>query len=336
MQVPRYNAALLADGRVLMVGGSDGFGRAVASGELFDPKSGKFAATQLMTTTRLDPSVTLLHDGRVLIAGGRDNTTTPQTSAELFDPVSGTFTTTGSMTFARAGAVSLLLDNGDVLVLGGRDPTGAAIGVAELYNPKSGKFSQTGSLMQARTAFGAVELSDGRVLVVGGCCTAAGLPFTSAEIYDPAVGAFRSIGSMSIGRRSPALVRLPDDRIFIAGGDMADLDTVSEPTSSIEVFDPLTLSFTEIGALRAARAGAVAVVLPDSNVLIVGGAIDRSAEIYDPSPKYDLMKGDSFATGPMTANRYGTPSVVTLQDGRVFVAGGGLGPDAKSADLYRP
>jgi len=64
----------------------------------------------------------------------------------------------------------------------------AAIGVAELYNPKSGKFRQTGSLMQARTAFGAAELSDGRVLVVGGCCTAAGLPFTStkssAEVCD--------------------------------------------------------------------------------------------------------------------------------------------------------
>jgi WD40 repeat protein len=85
--------ALLADGRVLFVGGMDltamladktsGY---LATCELFDPVTGKFTPTGSMSTGHLAGSVTALLDGRVLVAGGVNGGPDRLTSAELYQP----------------------------------------------------------------------------------------------------------------------------------------------------------------------------------------------------------------------------------------------------------
>ena len=117
MATPRagQTATLLSDGRVLVVGGSgapDG-NPWEASAETYDPLSGRFTPSGLMTIPRRRQTATLLPDGRVLVTGGESSlsgiarmfpTTTSDlsslASAELFDPASGTFSLTGSMTDA--------------------------------------------------------------------------------------------------------------------------------------------------------------------------------------------------------------------------------------------
>jgi hypothetical protein len=75
------------------------------------------------------------------------------------------------------------------------------------------------------------------------------------------------------------------------------------------------------------RRKAAAASLPDGRVLIVGGsdnndwrALSRTAEVYDPATR-------TFrATGELNVARFKMGhAVVTLDDGRVLVAGGGAG-----------
>ena len=87
MTEPRagHAAALLADGRVLIVGGAttdpDARSRAhgTASAEIFDPATGRFTRTADMSLSREGASAFTLPDGGVLIIGGSD-----QQSAEVY------------------------------------------------------------------------------------------------------------------------------------------------------------------------------------------------------------------------------------------------------------
>ena len=79
---------LLADGRVLIAGGHDFFGRAVGSAELYDPSTGTWNLTSRLNIARARHTATLLADGRVLVAGGVDGDgdtgTLYHESAELY------------------------------------------------------------------------------------------------------------------------------------------------------------------------------------------------------------------------------------------------------------
>ena len=114
----KHDAVLLADGRVLVVGGSDerdGDG-AYRNAEVFNPLNNTFTAVKNdMNSARykLQGTTLLLQNGKVLIAGGANR-------AEVFDPATSSFSfTDGDMGTKRLFATATLLKNGQVLITGG-------------------------------------------------------------------------------------------------------------------------------------------------------------------------------------------------------------------------
>ena len=219
-------ATLLADGRVLVAGGSSQGGSVVAitSAELYDPASGTWSAAGDMTVARVGHTATLLTDGRVLVAGGTSaDGWFGLASAELFDPASGTWTATPDMVTPRADHTATLLPNGQVLIVG--------MGSGELYDPAGNVWIKTGPMHspnfadypydQPNNAYHTATLMpDGRVLVAGGgseiCC----VPETTvvAQIFDPASRAWTRTESMLESRGGQIAILLSDGRVLLVAG----------------------------------------------------------------------------------------------------------------------
>lgn len=116
-------ATRLANGRVLVTGGSDENpsytdpNPYLSSAELFDPATGSFSPTGSMGTRRAGHMIANLLGGRVLVLAG-EFTPAPN-SAELYDPAIGHFSGIGSTSTPRLGAAATTLADGRVLISGG-------------------------------------------------------------------------------------------------------------------------------------------------------------------------------------------------------------------------
>jgi len=132
-------ATLLRDGRVLLVGGEDGLGQALASATVFDPRLNLWRPAASMRTARVAHSATLLPDGRVLVAGGftGGDSLESMAGAEIYDPAADRWKDAAPMLYPRARHTATLLPGGKVLVVGGIGPISEAElpSVAELYDP---------------------------------------------------------------------------------------------------------------------------------------------------------------------------------------------------------
>src|SRR6185295_16288924 len=175
-----HSATLLADGRVLIVGGRDAAG-ALNTTEIFDPTTGAFASGPAMSVARAGHSATLFADGRIFIAGGDADG-----SAEIFDPSTGTFSAAGAnMDVARSMHSAALLADGRVLLVGGRNASGDALSSGEIFDPPAPAFSAVDSSLKVARVHALLRvLFDGKVQIIGGSNDG------SMEIYDPLYGAF--------------------------------------------------------------------------------------------------------------------------------------------------
>jgi hypothetical protein len=180
-----HSATLLGNGAVLVAGGANAAGDALASSELFTPTTG-WVLTGKMNSAHAEHTAALLTNGKVLVAGGENVSGVSQTVAEIYTPSTGKWTLTGHLQTARQEHRAVRLGNGNVLVAGGSLVTSAATSVlasAELFNASTGVWSPTGSMKSARTGFTATLMNNGLVLAAAGSDSANEL--ATAEFYTP-------------------------------------------------------------------------------------------------------------------------------------------------------
>jgi WD40 repeat protein len=123
-------------------------------------------------------------------------------------------------------------------------------------------------------------------------------------------------------------------RVLIAGG-FREEGTSEVPIASAEIYDSTTNTFTPTGDLNEARDGHTATLLPDGQVLIVGGwnvkGRTATAELYDP------QTGKFRYAASMSAPRQGMTATL-LRNGKVLIAGGDSARNTPqlTAELYDP
>ncbi|MDP9150033.1 MAG: DUF1929 domain-containing protein [Myxococcota bacterium] len=336
-------AAALTDGRVLTWASwqPDAFsptGTKRTFTEIFDPSPGVMRGVQtIVTQTSHDmfcPGTARLADGRILAAGGGavvNNTST-------YDPSSNSWTAEPVMSQGRWYAVSVTLPSGDVFTLGGNRRSGLS-GTGEIFTPGVGWKTVPGAVMGPIETSTPVNRSqehprlfvapNGKIFVPG--------PTPNMQWYDlTGNGSVTSAGPRGDDgfSQNDSTAMYDVGKLLKAGGnpnyDGSGSATTPSSTNAylIDINGGGTASVKKIAPLRHRRAYATPVILPDQEVLLVGGLDNGKAftdagavltpEIFNPNSETwtDLA--------PMTVPRTYHGVALLLPDARVFVAGGGL------------
>lgn len=309
----KHTATLLADGRVLVIGGYANQGLASAA-ELRDAATGEFTPAGTLHSGRYYHTATLLQDGRVLVVGGSGSDPEILASAELWDPATATFSDAGALDAVRMLHTATLLPDGRVLIVGGY-AGGKPIGDAVLWDPSTGRFAPAGTLAHARGWHTATLLPDGRVLIVGGPA--------AAEIWDPQSTTFSDAGVLETARWWPTATLLGDGRVAVIGGFKGEVfNMAAQGIGAIDAWDPVAHTFTSAGELGERR-GLHTATLTAGSILVAGG-LNVEAGVFTTFASTELWDPPSSGTRAATAldvARSGHTATL-LPDGRVLIVGG--------------
>ncbi|WP_437669500.1 Kelch repeat-containing protein [Sorangium sp. So ce131] len=314
MRTPRqgHAATLLADGRVLVMGGYGADLTTATTAEIYDPTSNTWSDAAPMTYGRArNHAATLLPNGKVLVVGGE--------ATELYDPVTNSWTPTGR---SHGAGSAILLADGTVLVAGA--------GPTELYDPVT-------NVWTARTPGGrgaAVRLDDGRVLFAYD---------RTSMVYTPPTDTWSGPFYKDHPHTEPKMVLLPSGRAFVLGGPAEDRPEYYYQRA--EEFDPATNTwalsngFSRLGGILQPTV----TQLQDGTTLIAWGMEmllgDGYRTMNTENVRYDSIAGRSLGVAPGGQPRAGHTATL-LRDGRaLFVGGNGaaMATDLlRSVDLYNP
>jgi RHS repeat-associated protein len=340
-----HTATVLPNGKVLVVGGTDG-STVFSSAELYDRTTGTWASAGNMNGARKYHTAVLLNtssnpttSGKVLIAGGASSSST-LTTAQLYSPSSGTWANAPNMNASRYQHTATLLSNGRVLVAGGVSGS-TVLKTAAVYNPSSGSgsWAAVSSMAVSRRWHTATLLSttnatlNNKVLVVGG--NSGSSTQASVQLFD-GTSAWTTLTSLASARQEHTATLLTDGRLLVAGGKNGSNTTLNTAL----LFNPASGSgsWASAGTMTSRRHGQSATLLStavvaNGQVLLAGGwdgnITVNSAELFTAPSTW-------AATNSVPAPvKYHTASV--LSNGMVLIAGGVEGSTPlRAAHLYDP
>ncbi|HVH65323.1 MAG TPA: kelch repeat-containing protein [Candidatus Acidoferrum sp.] len=347
-----HTATLLADGRVLIAGGTNVAGIATAESELYDSRTNRWTRAADMHVPRAAHAAAVLKDGTVLVTGGQTGLNTfpieGLASVEIYHPATNTWTTARPMPTPRSRHQAMRLRDGRVLLVGGSvlPPPGAPMPPAEspravLYDPAKESeqpWSAADDGFPSVSEEAVTLMPDGMVLATGGF-DATGFATAGAELFDPATDRWKATTwPMGRARYGHTATLLPDGRVFLVGGYTTDRQASGGPrypnqefTNWSGIFDRRGNNSDPTANTKVPRIEHTATLLRTSAVLVVGSAYvsNVDSELLDP------LNSDTWISTGMRMDRY-LHTATLLTDGRVLIAGGfGIGSQ-QTAWIYSP
>ncbi len=330
------SAANLPNGRVLLWSAEDRFGFGNDLGRtytaIFNPADAS-VTERLVSETGHDmfcPGTSNLADGRVLVNGGLSSGKT-----SIFDASTNAWASAATMNIPRAYQANTVLADGSVLTLGGSWAGGVGGKHGELWTAAGGWRRLAGVPVDAMLSsdpsrnfgmdshFWLLPSGNGRVLYAG--------PGVEMQWIDTQ-GEGRVQGA---GRRGDDAFSINGNAVMYdaglilkTGGGPAYSDADANANSYVIDTRSGSAEVRRIASMAYRRAFHNSVVLPNGQVVIVGGATwtagftDANAvlvpELFDPAT-------ESFTAMPaMSVPRTYHGVALLLPDARVMVAGGGL------------
>ena len=333
-------AANLPNGKVLMWSansqfsyeGDIGSGTGQTYTGIFDPANN--TSTQVLVTNTGDdmfcPGTANLFDGRILVNGGSSS---PKTS--IYDPSTGNWTSDANMAIHRGYEGDTVLSNGSVLTLGGSWSGGQGNKNGELWTSGFGWRSLSGVTAAPVTGPDpqGVYRGDNHLWLfatANGNVFHAGPAAAMHWISTTGNGSITNAGNRGDDPYSINGKAMMFDfgLIMKTGGAPAYQDAnATTSTYLIDINNPAAVAVTKLAPMAYPRAFANGVILPNGQIVIVGGQThpvpfsDNTtifvAEMWDPDTRvFRQLK-------PAATPRNYHSSALLLPDGRVFVGGGG-------------
>ena len=106
------------------------------------------------------------------------------------------------------------------------------------------------------------------------------------------VGSFLPVAPMNQFRRTHTATLLANGRVLVAGGSPL------APAATSELYDPVTLTWTNSGALSVGREFHTATLLPDGRVIVTGG--QTANQLLASTEAYDTPSGQWTGAGALS------------------------------------
>nr|WP_308801039.1 discoidin domain-containing protein [Streptomyces polyasparticus] len=274
--------AVLADGRILITGGSN-----AERATLYDPATDAWSSTADMNIPRGYQAMTLLSTKEAFVLGGSWSGGEGAKDGEVWSPATGTWRklsgvpATTTLTGDPRGAYRAdnhqwlyATSNGRVLHLGPSKQ------MNWIDTAGSGRITAAGTRGDSADAMNgnAIAYDTGKLLTMGGATAYENVSATRRAYTVDATGATpvaARTGDMGQARAFANSVVMPDGKVAVFGGQSYPVP-FSDATSAMtpEVWDPATGKFTPLATMAVPRNyHSVANLLPDGRIFSGGGGL---------------------------------------------------------------
>jgi hypothetical protein len=328
------HATLLNTGQVLMWDAWETGG--TASARLWNPTTQAFTGVPNSFSQLFCSGHATLADGRAIVIGGHNGGDTGIVDTDIFNQSTSAWSRVANMNQARWYPSATTLADGRVLALSGQITPGVFADIPEVYNPATNAWTQLGSIRTTSVHEEEYPLAwlapNGQTFVIAPSSGATGL-------LDAAAPSWTSTAANPLRNESGAMYQ--PGKILTTGGGA--LRGNSQTAAAVIDLNAATPAWRQVAPMAYPRYMHNLTVLPDGNVLAVGGSstvnIDGSAIGVLPAEQWNPRTETWTTMAAMHDARMYHSIALLLPDGRVLSAGGGrfsTGIDYLTAEIYSP